>query len=63
MLVELVAVTLLVVSIGLYLRLKELERRMHIFDKWADWLEEQLFNQTEVTFTVGGEDDGEGENQ
>lgn len=63
MLVELLAVTLVVVSIGLYLRLRELERRMHIFDKWADWLEEQLFNQEEVTFTVGGEDDGEGENQ
>jgi hypothetical protein len=59
MLVELVAVTLLVVSIGLYLRLRELERRMHIFDKWADWLEEQLFNQSEVTLTLEGEEDGE----
>jgi len=59
MLVELIAVTLLFVSIGLYLRLKDLEKRMHIFDRWADWLEEQLFNQQEVTLTLEGEEDGE----
>lgn len=57
--IELVAVTLLVVSIGLYLRLRELEKRMHIFDRWADWLEEQLFQQPEVTLTLEGEEDGE----
>ena len=57
--VEILAVTLVVISVGLYLRLKELEKRMHIFDRWADWLEEQLFEQTEVTLTLEGEEDGE----
>ena len=41
---ELLVVTLVVISIGLYLRLKELERRMHIFDRWADWIEEEFLN-------------------
>lgn len=57
--VEILAITLVVISVGLYLRLKELEKRMHIFDRWADWLEEQLFQQTEVTLTLEGEEDGE----
>lgn len=60
---ELLAVTLVVVSIGLYLRLRELERRMHIFDKWADWLEEQVFGSQEITLTLEGDNNDEGQNK
>lgn len=55
---ELLVVTIVLICIGLYARIRDLEKRLDIFDKWADWLEEQVFNQQDVSFTLEGDKDG-----
>lgn len=59
---ELLLAILTVISIGLFLRLRETEKRLDLFDKWADWLEEVLFNPDTIVVKLEGEKDGETKN-
>jgi hypothetical protein len=38
-------VILVGISVGLYIRLKEVESRLDVFDQWADWIEDEFLNQ------------------
>lgn len=60
---ELLVITIVFICIGLYARIRDLEKRLDIFDKWADWLEEQVFNQQDVSFTLEGDKDGKNKNK
>lgn len=42
---ELLCVILVGISVGLYIRLREVESRLDVFDQWADWIEDEFLNQ------------------
>jgi hypothetical protein len=64
---ELLCVILVVISVGLYMRLRELESRVDVFDQWADWIEGEFLNPDkdlifELDLDLGEEDTDGGKN-
>lgn len=60
---ELAVVALTVISVGLYLRLRDVERRLDVFDTWADWIEDEFITREpdmifELNFDEGEENHG-----
>jgi predicted alpha-1,6-mannanase (GH76 family) len=55
-----ILIVILAILVGMLLfRVIELQKRLDIFDKWADWIEEEIINAPTFVLDLGGDDDAE----
>jgi predicted alpha-1,6-mannanase (GH76 family) len=55
-----ILIVILTILVGMLLfRVIELQKRLDIFDKWADWIEEEIINAPTFVLDLGGDGDAE----
>lgn len=60
---ELAVVMCVVISVGLFLRLRDLEKQVDVLERWADWLEDEILNENNIILTLEGDRNDERKNQ